>query len=149
MVEFARDKIPDQWDSLFPEKENSARAGAVQKVKKDNLTKGSENSQERLSDSDHIISTDDFAKEPTLKDQFPLTITYISDVTGDYVDVVFQLDDITDKGVLVPDTHLPNDEEEKKTYLDEVYGVPPKIAQFNDKWGDEMLAFVLKRSQKQ
>lgn len=106
-------------------------------------------STDQLSSIDVITSNDEFAKEPTLEDQFPLTITYISDVTGDYVDVVFQLDDITDEGVLVPDSYLPSDEEEKKTYLDKVYGVPPKIAQFNEQWGEEMLEFALKRSQKQ
>lgn len=145
----AQEGLPDKWEDLYEPKKESARSGAISKVETENITKGTGNPTEGLSVTDHIISTDDFAKEPTLEDQFPLTITYISDVTGDYVDVVFQLDDITDEGILVPDTHLPNDEEEKKTYLDKVYGVPPKIAQFNEKWGDEMLAFVLKRSQKQ
>ncbi|WP_276908865.1 hypothetical protein [Corynebacterium riegelii] len=145
----AQEGPPDKWEDLYEPKKESARPGACAKVETGDTTKGTGNPEEGLSVTDHTISTDDFAKEPTLKDQFPLIITYISDVTGDYVDIVFQLEDITDEGVLVPDTHLPSDEEEKRTYLDEVYGVPPKIAQFNEKWGEEMMAFVLKRSQKQ
>lgn len=68
------DDPPERWDDLFPEKENSAWAGAVQKVKKDNLTKGSVNPEEGLSDSDHIITKDEFAN--LLKEIFPKAFFY-------------------------------------------------------------------------
>ena len=74
MVEFTQDKIPEKWDGLFPEKENSAWAGAVQKVKKDNLTKGSVNPEEGLSVTDHIITKDEFAN--LLKEIFPKAFFY-------------------------------------------------------------------------
>ena len=62
---------------------------------------------------------------------------------------MFHLDDITSEGVLDQNSYLPEDEEEKKSYLDEIYGVPPKIARFNEKWGEKMLEFALNRSQEQ
>lgn len=140
---------PDKWEDLYEPKKESAVAGASAKVETRNTTKRTGDPKEGLSVTDHIISADDFAKEPPLEDQFPLTISYISDVAEDYVDVVFHLDDITSEGVLDQNSYLPEDEEEKKSYLDEIYGVPPKIARFNEKWGEKMLEFALNRSQEQ
>ena len=145
----SRDGPPENWEDLFETKKESAVAGASAKVETRNTTKRTGDPKEGLSVTDHIISADDFAKEPTLADQFPLTISYISDVAEDYVDVVFQLDDITSEGFLDQNSYLPEDEEEKQSYLDEIYGVPPKIARFNEKWGEKMLKFALNRSQEQ
>lgn len=152
-----RDGAPEKWEDLFENEESSAGKGAA--GREENLEEpGIEVSvrpiESKSNDSKSATKPsilDDstvamhFAKEPKLTDQFPLSINYISDAAEDFVDVVFQLDDITKEGVLDVNSYLPEDEEERISYLDEMYGVAPKIARFNERWGDEMAAYAKRK----
>lgn len=136
------DTPPKTWEDLFKNEENLEEARELE-VDPNTSTKPSQ--------YDDSITVLELAKtnekEPKLEDKFPLKITYISDVTNDYVDVVFHMEDITEKGVLDYNSYLPSDDDEKESYLDETYGVVPKIASFNEEWGEEMLEFIEKKSQ--
>ena len=90
------DDPPESWEDLFPEKENSARAGAVQKVKKDNLTKGTGNPEEGLSVTDHNITKDEFAN--LLEEIFPKVFFYTHN--GKEESVTFSPEHIDDYGRL-------------------------------------------------
>lgn len=105
--ELVKEGPPDRWenwDDLFPEKENSAGEGAGAKVEKQVISEGIGNPEERLSVTDHIITADEFAK--LIEEIFPRNFAF--DYNGSDEIVTFQKEHINRDGYLdIHKTGLP------------------------------------------
>lgn len=129
------DDPPERWEDLFPEKENSAKAGAGAKVETQNLTEGTGNPEERLSSIDVITTDDEFAK--IVDDLFPFTVSILQD-DDDFV-IEFLPEHINEKGQLDID-RVGVADEIKEEFYDLDAGPAGRVERFSDSNADVLLA---------
>lgn len=129
------DDPPERWEDLFPEKKNSAGAGAGAKVENQSVSDGTGNPKEGLSSIDVITSDDEFAK--VVDDLFPFTVSILRD-DDDFV-IEFLPEHINEEGQLDID-RVGVADEIKEEFYDVDAGPVGRVERFSDSNADVLLA---------